>query len=338
MTDGTMPPRLAVVGTGAISQVMHIPILAEREDVDLAVLADLDVAKARTIADRMGVPEAVGPDEVLRREDLDAIVLCTPNGVHEEMALGALEAGKDVYVERPVALTPEGAERVLAAARERGRRLVVGQPHRFRADMTALRSFVAGGEMGEIYAVRGSWLTRRIPVMRPTWRQRRAEAGGGALVELGVPALDLCLWMVGYPAVRRVSCVTMPGDFDVEDAATLMFEADSGIAFTMEVSTRLFAGDDRYYARVMGTEGSASLPPLEIYKQLGGRPLEVTPRQPRPRGGEDRYTNAYRRQLDHFVRAVSGRGEAELPTEQVALMRLIQMAYRAAGEGREVTS
>jgi predicted dehydrogenase len=151
---------------------MHIPILAEREDVDLAVLADLDVAKARTIADRMGVPEALNPDEVLRREDLDAIVLCTPNGVHEEMAVRALEAGKDVFVERPVAITPEGVERVLGVARERGRRLVVGQPHRFRADATALRSFVAGGEMGEIYAVRGSWRTRRIPILRPTWRQR----------------------------------------------------------------------------------------------------------------------------------------------------------------------
>jgi len=220
MTDGAMAPRFAVVGTGAISQVMHIPILAEREDVDLAVLADLDVAKARTIADRMGVPEALDPDEVLRREDLDAIVLCTPNGVHEEMAVRALEAGKDVFVERPVAITPEGVERVLGVARERGRRLVVGQPHRFRADATALRSFVAGGEMGEIYAVRGSWLTRRIPILRPTWRQRKAEAGGGALVELGVPSLDLCLWLVGYPTVRRVSCVTMPGDFDVEDAAT----------------------------------------------------------------------------------------------------------------------
>ncbi len=63
----------------------------------------------------------------------------------------------------------------------------------------------------------------------------------------------------------------------------------------------------------------------------------MTPRQPRPRGGEDPYTNAYRRQLDHFVRAVSGRGEAELPDEQAALMRLIQMAYRAAEDGREVS-
>lgn len=155
-------------------------------------------------------------------------------------------------------------------------------------------------------------------------------------MDLGVPSMDVCMWLVGYPKVTRVSCVTTVGDYEVEDAATLMAETENGIAFTLEVSSRYFASEDRYYTRVMGTEGSASLPPLEIFKQLGGRPLEVTPRQPRPRGGENPYTNAYRRQLDYFVRAVAGTGDAPLPEEQVALMALIQAAYRAADERREV--
>lgn len=336
MTDGRSPLRFAVVGTGAISQIMHVPILAEREDVDLAVVADVDALKARTVAQRFGVPEAVEVDAVLGREDLDAVVFCTPNNLHEDQAVAALEAGKHVFMERPLALTPEGSERVLAAARAAGTKLVVGLTHRFRPEVAALRSFIAGGAMGDLYAVRGSWLTRRIPVMRPTWRQDPVASGGGALMDLGVPSMDLCMWLVAYPRLTRVSCVTTMGDHGVEDAATLMAESENGIAFTLEVSSRYFAGEDRYYARVMGTEGSGSLPPLEIFKQLGGRPLEVTPRQPRPRGGENPYTNAYRRQLDYFVRAVAGKGEAPLPEEQVALMALIQAAYRAADERREV--
>jgi predicted dehydrogenase len=328
-------PRAAVVGTGAISQVVHVPILAERSDVELALVSDADAAKARTVAERFGVPEVVEPEEALVRDDLDAVLLCTPNHLHEEQAVTALESGKHVFVERPMALSVEGTERILAAGRAAGRCLVVGLPHRFRPEVSALRSFVAGGELGQLYAVRGSWLTRPVPVMRPTWRQSR-ESGGGALMDLGVSALDLCLWVVGYPIIKRVSAAMTFGNFDVEEAATIMAESESGIAFTLEVSSRYFAGEDRYYARVMGSEGSGSLPPLEISKQLGGRPLEVTPRQPTPRGGENPYMNAYRRQIDHFLRSIAGRAEAPIPEEQAALMRVIQAAYRSAKEGREV--
>ncbi len=335
-SPGEDPLRIAVVGTGAISQVVHVPILAERDDVELAVVSDVDHPKARAIAERFGIAETVEPEKALGRADLDAVVICTPNHLHEEMALAALEAGKHVFVERPLALTPEGVERVLEAARASGRTLVASQPYRFRPEVVAIRSFVAGGELGHVYAVRGSWLTRRSPVVRPTWRHIGRLAGGGALMDLGVASLDVCLWVVGYPQVTRLNCVTNKGDFEVEDAATLMAETSDGMALTLEVSARYFAGEDRYYARFMGTEGSGSLPPLELYKQLGGRPLEVTPRQPRPRGGENPYTNAYRRQLDHFVRAVGGRAEAPLPEEQGILMKLIQAAYRSAQEGREV--
>jgi predicted dehydrogenase len=122
----------------------------------------------------------------------------------------------------------------------------------------------------------------------------------------------------------------------VEDGAIVMAESMEGLAVTLEVSSRYHSGHDHYYARVMGTEGSGSLPPLEIYKQVGGRPMEVTPRQPRPRGDENPYTNAYRRQLDHFVRVASGRSQAELPEEQVELMRLVEAAYESAASRREV--
>jgi predicted dehydrogenase len=336
MTEGKAPIRAAVVGTGAVSQLMHVPILAERSDVDLVVLADVDVRKARTVADRFQVPEAAEPDSVFGRDDLDVVVLCTPNHLHEEQAIAALSAGHHVFVERPVALSAEGVERVLEAARAAGTRLVVGLPHRFRPEASALRSYVAGGEMGAVHAVRGIWLTRRVPVMRPTWRQRLEEAGGGALMDLGIPSLDLCLWLIGYPEIRRVNCMTVAGDHEVEDGALLMAESVDGVAITLEVSSRYFAGHDHYHARVMGSEGSGSLPPLEIFKQLGGRPMEVTPRQPRPRGDENPYTNAYRRQLDHFVRAVTGTGDAPLPVEQVHLMRLVEAAYRSAETHREV--
>ena len=327
--------RFAVVGTGAISQIVHVPILAERQDVDLVVLADADPHKARSVAQRFDVAETVSPDEVLGRDDIDAVVLATPPAYHEDFAVAALEAGKHVLVERPLALSAQGVERALAAAEKAERHLSVGLPHRYRPEVTALRSFVAGGELGEPYAVKGSWLIRHSPVKRTTWRQRRAD-GGGVLHELGVPALDLCLGVVGYPEVERLTCHLTMGAHEVAEAAFIMAYTTSGMTVTVEVSNAFFSSDDRQYVRVLGSEGSGELPPLEVYRQLGGRPLDVTPRQPRPQGGENPYTNAYRRQIDHFVRGIQGVAEIKPPTEQSALMRLVEAAFRSAEDGTEV--
>ena len=329
--------RVGIIGAGAISQIVHLPILAERYDVDLVALADSDVHKAETLSRRFEVPVVLTAEELIDFDDVDALLICTPNDLHEDMTIRALQAGKHVLVERPLATTSSGAKRVIDAAEQSGKVLAVGMPHRFRPETIALRSFVQGGELGHLFAVRGSWLNRSVPSGRSSWREKREVAGGGALMDLGIPALDLCFWMIGYPQVSRVSCVTTAEGDRVEHSATLMLETADGVAMTMEVSNRLFAGDDRYYLRVMGSEGSGSLPPLEVFKQLGGRPMERTPRQPKPRGGENPYTNAYRRLLDDFVRGVGGLGAPQVPREQIHLMAVLEAAYRSAEQGEEVS-
>ena len=195
---------------------------------------------------------------------------------------------------------------------------------------------MAGGELGDIYTVRANSLTQSMPAVASTWRQEPEEAGGGALMDLGVPILDLAFWLVDYPRITRVTAVFRSGETEVEEAATVFAVSESGIAFSVEVSWNLFAEADRHRARVMGTEGSGSLPPLNINKQLGGRPTDVTPRQPKARGGEHRFQNAYRRLLDQFVRAVLGEGDFSAPVEQVHLMEVVSAAYQSAREGREI--
>lgn len=330
------PLRVGIIGAGAISQVVHMPIFAERDDVDLMAVADIDQHKAETLSRRFSVPMVMDAEELLAHDELDAVVLCTPNSLHEEMALTALERGMHVLVERPLAATSAGASRLVEAAVRTGLVLSVGLPHRFRPELIALRSFVDGGELGDVYAVRGAWLTRAYRTVRSSWRADPEMAGGGALIDLGLPALDMSLFMVGFPDVKRVSCTVAREDDQVEHSASVMLETTTGVTMTIEVSNRLFGSEDSFYLRVMGSEGSGSLPPLEVFKQLGGRPMDVTPRQPRPSGGENPYTNAYRRLLDDFVRRAGGVGDVAAPVEQVAMMRLIEAAYRSAETGREV--
>ena len=337
MSKAEGPPlKTGILGVGAVSQLVYLPILSERGDVDLTAVSDTDLPKAETLAGRFDVPRVLTDEEILSDDAIEVVMICTPNYLHEALAVTALESGKHVLVEQPVAFTSEGVRRVLDAASSAGRHLSVGMNHRFRPDVGALASFVVGGELGDIYAVRTSSLTRKTPAARPTWRQKPEEAGGGALMDLGVQILDLSFWLLGYPRITRVSAVLQQEDGEVEAAASLFAISDSGVAFSVEVSWSLFAERDRHYARVMGTEGSGSLPPLEVQKQLGGRPINVTPRQPRPRGGENRFTNSYRRLLDQFLRTIAGESDSPPPTEQVLLMDVIAAAYRSVREGREI--
>ncbi len=328
--------RVGILGVGSVTQVVHLPMFSERPDVDVIAVSDPDTLKAESLAARFEVPHVMSDEEILAHDEIQAAVICAPNHLHESLAVEALERGKHVLVEKPLGMSAEGVQRVLDAAAAAGRHVAVGMNHRFRADVGALASFVAGGELGDIYAVRANSLTRQMPAVRSTWRQKQEEAGGGALMDLGVQVLDLAFWLVGYPRITRVSAIFRGEEGEVEEAATVFAVSESGIAFSFEVSWNFFAEADRHYARVMGTEGSGSLRPLNIHKQLGGRPMNVTPRQPKPRGGENRFKNAYRRLLDQFLRAVLGEGDLPAPVEQVHLMEVIAAAYRSAEEGREI--
>ena len=328
--------RVGILGVGAVTQVVHLPMFSERPDVDVIAVSDPDTLKAESLAARFEVPRVLSDEEILDDDEIQAAVICTPNHLHESMAVEALKRGKHVLVERPLAMSGEGVQRVLDAAAGAGRHVAVGMHHRFRPDEGALASFVAGGELGDVYAVRANSLTRNLPAVRPTWRRKREEAGGGALMDLGVQVLDLAFWLVDYPRITRITAVFRSAEGEVEEAATVFAVSESGITFSVEVSWNLFAEADRHYARVIGGEGSGTLPPLSIHKQLGGRPVDVTPRQPKTRGGEGGYQNAYRRLLDQFVRAVLGESDVPAPVEQVHLMEVITAAYRSAREGREI--
>ena len=346
----TTKVRAGVVGAGPVGGLgrgtqgavnnSHAGGYSRIEECDLVAVADVDAERLHQFGEQWGIsPEHrySTAAQMYAEASLDVVSVTTPPIHHHHPVIEAAEGGvKVILVEKPLAMSAEGVRRVLDAAAASGRHLAVGMHHRFRPDVGALTAFVAGGELGDIYAVRANALTQQMPAVRSTWRQKTEEAGGGALMDLGVRVLDLAFWLVDYPRIKRVTAVFRSGEGDVEEAATVFAVSESGIAFSVEVSWNLFAEADRHRARVMGTEGSGALPPLDIHKRLGGQPVDVTPRQPRTRGGENRFQNAYRRLLDHFVRAVLGETDDTAPVEQVHLMEVVAAAYRSAREGREI--
>jgi predicted dehydrogenase len=329
--------RVGVLGLGAIAQVVHLPVLSRLRGVRIIAVCDADDQKARSLAARFGVERVYRRDEeVFAADDLDAIVISTPNHLHDQQAIAGLESGKHVLVEKPLALDADAAAKVVAAAERSEKALVVAMNNRYRPDTQALKPFVSGGELGDVFLTRGAWLNRKIRVLRPTWRHKLATAGGGALMDLGVQTLDLCLWILGYPAVASVFCHTHKGEgMEVEDSAALILGMANGSAITLTVSWNLVAERDRQYMRFLATRGSAAIAPFAVYKEVEHGLLDVTPRlEP---GRENVYTASYRQELAHFVEACQGK-HTEPPREQIALMKTIELAYQSARENRKVGS
>ncbi len=141
--------KLGIIGAGAITQVAHLPVLRKLKGVEIVAICDPDKPKARALADRFQVRDTFEDiAELLEFEQLDAVAICTPNHLHEPHAMAALAAGAHVLVERPLALTGKGAERVIKEAAKRGRQLMVGMNHRYRSDVQLVRSFLQNKELG----------------------------------------------------------------------------------------------------------------------------------------------------------------------------------------------
>lgn len=335
MTSAAPVVRCAVLGGGAIAQVAHLPILSRAPGVELVGLYDTQSRKARTIAERLAIPRVYGAaDEIWDDDSVDAVVIATPSHLHETQVTDGLRAGKFIFCEKPLAVSSSQAERVLATPGAENR-LMVGMNQRFRADTAALRRQVSAGELGTIRSMRAGWSNHRVGPSRRTWRHRRSGAGGGALMDLGIQMLDLCLWMVGYPTPQRLVAHThsRPGQ-EVEDSAFLMLSLEGGLVMDLAVTWDLVSDRDRQYLEINGSAGSALLPPLRVMKEGESGVVDATPAT--ASGRENLFTASYREELARFIAAVRGEKELRAPAEHVTLLRLIEAAYASAERGSEV--
>src|SRR5919107_5565265 len=170
--------RVGIIGGGAITQVAHLPVLKKLKSIEARAICDIDLPKARALADRFGVKDAFDDiEELLRYEELDAVVICSPNHLHESHIQAALSANLHVLVEKPLGMSATSVQRVLRAVEKHDRVLMVGMNHRYRPDVQIVRSFVQSGELGSIESIRGSWHVFRPGRTQLGWRQRRDQAG-----------------------------------------------------------------------------------------------------------------------------------------------------------------
>jgi predicted dehydrogenase len=329
--------RVGIVGGGGITQVAHLPVLKKLKSIEVRAICDTDLPKARALADRFGVKDAVDDiEDLLRTDGLDAVVICSPNHLHESHILAALSANMHVLVEKPLTMSAASTQRIIRAAEKRQRIVMVGMNHRYRPDVQIVRSFVQSGELGRIESVRGSWHVFRPSRNQLGWRQRRDQAGGGAMLDLGLSILDLGLWLGGMPTPVRVSaCLDGTGrERGVEQSGSAFVVCENGMSLFVDVTWHHLGEGERFGVGLRGSKGTAAINPLTVWKDLNGVAVDVSPTSSGSR--ENAFTASYRAEWAHFEAAIAGEAKVASLQEHLVLHRIMDAVYKSAEDGRDV--
>ena len=271
--------RLGIIGCGGIANGKHMPSLSSLDNVELVAFCDIIGEKAETAAKEYGAKGSktyLDYTELLKDKTIDVIHVCTPNSSHAEITIAALEAGKHVMCEKPMAKKAVDARRMVEAAKKSGKKLTIGYQSRHRADSQYLKSAIDRGDLGEIYYARAHALRRRAV---PTWGVflDEEQQGGGPLIDIGTHALDLTLWLMDnhepqmvvgkayHKLSQRENAANAWGSWDpkkftVEDSAFGFIVMKNGATIVLESSWALnILQPMEAKCTLCGTEGGADM-------------------------------------------------------------------------------
>jgi UDP-N-acetyl-2-amino-2-deoxyglucuronate dehydrogenase len=337
------PIRVGLVGCGAIS-TQHLEAIAAVDGLALGAVMSASADRARTVGDRWGVPWTTSLDELLARDDVDAVTVCSPSGLHPSQALAALRSGRHAIVEKPIALSAEAADTVVAAGRERGLVVATISQRRFEPAVRALKAAVAAGALGRIALVLTEGLYHRPQAYYDSaaWRGTR-DLDGGVLMNQAIHMIDLVRWIGGPVASVSGHIATVGHAMESEDTATVSLRFADGALGSIVATTCAtpeFPPELRVYGalghvRLVG-EQAAEWDVPDVAEPPAGDDVPV----PAGTGATQTWgTNAvgYLRQYADFVEAVrTGRSPAVTGEDGRNAVAIIEAAYEADRDGRAV--
>jgi predicted dehydrogenase len=314
--------RVALVGSGWI-QDFHARAVLAYPGADLVVVANHREPSARALADRHGIPEVTTDwRSVVRRDDVDAAVVATPNALHAEQSIAFLGAGKHVLVEKPMAVSVAECDAMIEAAATVGISLMVAHNWRFRDEVIAMRDRVAAGELGTVVKTRGYGV--HAGDGPDGWFLDPALSGGGALVDMGVHAIDTARFVLGDPLPQRVCAAisTRYGSYEVDDDGILLVGWSNGTNSLIESGW--------WHPHKEGMEADT-----EVYG-TGGY-ARIFPRQEPSEDYDHCSQPMYTAQMREFLGSIE-QGRSPRPSGQDGrvVMQVVERAYAsAAGGGHE---
>jgi predicted dehydrogenase len=332
------PVRIGVIGLGWPGNE-HLKGYRDTPEAEVVALCDLQRDLLAAKAEEYDVPNTyVSYKKMIQRDDLDAIDVCIPNDLHAPATIASLKAGKHVLCEKPPARNAAEAKTMAAAAKRYGKTLMYAVCLRFSAAAQCLKGYIDEGLLGEIYYGRTVYLRRRgIPLGSKAWFVDKRRAGGGALIDIGVHALDLAWWLMGCPKPKVILGSsydkfrhTIPADvkYNVEDSAFALVKFVNGATLIVEASWALNQAGGSIQ-QLAGTKGGAEMHPLRIFTERDGVQTDISP-QPRE-------TNMFANEVRHFAQCIQHRRTPlSTPEHGVHLMQMLTAIYESQKTGREV--
>ncbi len=341
--------RVGIIGSGGIAQGPHAEAWNAHPDVEVVATCDVNLENAQKLADKTGAQKVFANfKELVKLKDVDIVDICTPNKLHTPAALAALNAGKHVVCEKPLAVTTKEVRQMGELADKKKLKLMTAQHQRFRPESIACKRLVDDGALGKPFHAHVVTMRRDLQPTRPGFICKELS-GGGVCMDMGVHTLDLAMWLLGFPNPVRVTGTiatnfakghSIPGgwgewnrdQYTVEDFASGFVTFDNGMSLVLQATWLNFQGEREVLNnRLYGTGGTLEWPEGKYHSSRQGvlfsSKLEPLPGLPAPHTGE----------LHAFYDCVTNNTPSPVPwTQTIKVIGILEGIYKSQSQGKEI--
>lgn len=320
--------KIGVIGCGWAGGTLHLPALQSLHDAEVVALADIDQERLNQVGDKFHIKNRHTDSRyIMGNKEVEAIAVCVPASSHSEIALAALDAGKHVFIEKPLALSLDHVEFIVERAKSSGCKTMVGFNLRFHRLIREAKKIIGEGKLGKIESVRTAWTSdvRRYRNM-PKWRNNR-EMGGGTLIEIGIHHFDLWRFLLGSE-VEEVFVMSRSFEWD-DDISTVNGRMTNGAMVSsvfsehtcnnneIEIHGRngrllisCYRFDGLEFQPILSVPGTISARTKKVINTLRDLPKVVSTMR---KGGE--FMASYRAEWQHFIHVIRNDAQVECTLE-----------------------
>lgn len=329
--------RAAVIGCGAIHE-LHAYAIQENEDTELYAVCDIVKERADKTAQNFGCKAFYDFEDVLKCEEIDVVHICTPHYLHAPMAIAAMQAGKHVFCEKPMAIKPSDAQDMIDTAKETGKTLGICFQNRYRNVAVQAKRILDSGKLGKIKGARANvfWKRDREYYASGDWRGKWDTEGGGVLINQSIHTLDMLNWLCGgaQELKAHVDTFELSDCIEVEDSAfiNLRFKDSANALFT---ATNVYAADTPIEVDIVCEKGTMSIRDVltvkyedktEIYEDTKSKAF-----------GKTVWGITHKQIIDDYYRALKNGDEFFVNgKEGINTIKLIDAVYRSHSEDRYI--